>query len=75
MTDIKDANNYFINTVLTSVGLPKKGTYNLTEVAKILGVHRHTVRRYCGQGKLIISPAKKVYIDDLIKFFSTNSTV
>lgn len=70
----KDENSYFLNTILPSVGMPEKGTYNLTEVSKILGVHRHTVRRYNKQGRLQISPARKVYINDLARFFTTNST-
>jgi len=74
MSDSKNNTNYFENTILPSVGLPKKGTYNLTEVSQILGVHRHTVRRYQKQGKLPISPARKVYSDDLVRFFSTDST-
>lgn len=69
-----DRDDYFENTILPSVGLPKKGTYNLTEVSQILGVHRHTVRRYHKQGKLPISPARKVYSHDLVRFFSTDST-
>ena len=67
--------DYFERIILPSVGLPKKGTYNLTEVAKILGVHRHTVRRYHKQGKLTVSPTRKVYILDLLNFFSTHSTL
>ncbi len=69
-----DKNSYFLNTILPSVGLPKKGTYNLTEVSRILGVHRHTVTRYSRQGKLQVSPARKVYLNDLARFFNTHST-
>jgi len=68
----KDIDSYFENTILPSVGIPKKGTYNLTEVATILGVHRTTVRRYTHQGRITISPAKKVYRRELIRFFVTD---
>lgn len=70
----KDEKNYFLDTILPSVGVPIKGTYNLTEVSKILGVHRHTVRRYSKQGRLQVSPARKVYINDLARFFRTDNT-
>jgi hypothetical protein len=70
---IDDIAHYFEETVLPSVGIPKKGTYNLTEVSIILGVHRNTVRRYHKQGKIKISPAGKVYYKELIDFFVTDS--
>jgi hypothetical protein len=68
----KDATSYFEETVLPSVGITKKGTYNLTEVSTILGVHKNTIRRYKRQGRISISPARKVYHRELIGFFGTN---
>lgn len=70
---MEDTIQYFEETVLPSVGIPSKGTYNLTEVSTILGVHRNTIRRYHKQGKIKISPTRKVYRKELIQFFVTNS--
>lgn len=64
--------NYFEEIILPSVGIKKKGTYNLSEVSEILGVHRSTIRRYNKSGRLAISPSRKVYHYELIKFFALN---
>jgi hypothetical protein len=77
MTDGKKG--YFLTTVLPSLGIPEKGTYNMDEVKTILAVSIRTVERMIADGRLVAShvrPGKKgskgrvVYKQTLIEFFS-----
>ncbi|HID29437.1 MAG TPA: DNA-binding protein [Desulfobacterales bacterium] len=61
--------SYFQDVVLPSVGLTAKSSYNIKEVSQILDCCRSTVYRMAQRGQIIITPNKRVYHAELVKFF------
>jgi len=77
-----DQRPYFLDSVLPSVGLPDNGSYNLSEVARILTVSRASVWRLISNGHLTAVKAGitaqsnvRIYKTELIRFFEEFKTV
>lgn len=66
--------SYFIRIVLPSVGMPEKGSYNVQESCRILGVSRATVYRMLKDGRLRYQNGEEtiptVYRAEFEKYFS-----
>jgi len=68
--EVKD---YFREVVLPSVGLPYKGSYNLKEARKILGVCKVTLRTMEKRGDIYISPQKRIYAEEFSRYFNARN--
>lgn len=63
--------NYVESIVLKSVGLPVKPSYCITEVCKIYNCTRRTFNNMILRGDLILSPNKRVYLEDIKRHFQS----
>lgn len=73
MNDVAPKQSYFRKIVLPSVGLPEKGSYNIHEACRILGVSRATVYRMLKDGRLRQEgndSIPKVYHQEFEKYFA-----
>ena len=61
---------YVRNVVLPSVGLPYKPTYTLCEACKIFDCSPATLWRMAKKGEINITRGKRIYIGDIINYFS-----
>jgi hypothetical protein len=67
--------DYVEDVVLKSAKLPVKACYTIEEVCRMFACSRTTFYRMVHDGTFVISPKKRIYLQDLKIFFAETASL